>query len=406
VSLRALYARGRTLFDHQQQACECLGFQWMTEHQRRALVRVLRDEVVHCSDRERLLVLARQWLYDHRLLIVHDRVIRAMVAAALVELEVSTGQAIMTTVPAATRQRWTSALNTPRPDGEHCQSWLWSAPARHSTRQITEVLERIAFLVDLGVDRHLGDLNDVLVRRYARRIAGRPPSVSSRIKEPARTLEVSCFLRYCACSRPPIRSSSCSSAAWPTCGAAVPTVLPPSWIGRSSTRSCCSSYPILQPMTLCQMPNFARACSRSSRPSAPSARRVEHRSSDVNTALVFPSLAGVNFPTCFSGAQPGIEAWTSFRGRPGRRLIGGMADGSLSSGRPRRCSGISAACSRSRYELPSIGMTTAWCSSRSGSAVATTASPKISAHSPKPRLPVMIMELDQFATPKSGGMRL
>jgi hypothetical protein len=54
----------------------------MTEHQRRALVRVLRDEVAHCSNRERLLALARQWLYDHRLLIVHDRVIRAMVAAA------------------------------------------------------------------------------------------------------------------------------------------------------------------------------------------------------------------------------------------------------------------------------------------------------------------------------------
>ena len=197
VSLRALYARGRTLFDHQHQACECLGFKWMTEHQRRALVRVLRDEVAHCSDRERLLVLARQWLYDHHLLIVHDRVVRAMVAAALVELEASTGQAIMTSVPAETRKRWISALSTPRPDCEHCQSWLWSAPARHSTRQITEVLERIAFLTDLGVDRHLGDLNDVLVRRYARRMAGRPPSVSARIKEPARTLELSCFLRYC-----------------------------------------------------------------------------------------------------------------------------------------------------------------------------------------------------------------
>ncbi|MEJ8860056.1 Tn3 family transposase, partial [Variovorax robiniae] len=60
-----------------------------------------------------------------------------------------------------------------------------------------EVLERIAFLTDLGIDRHLGDLNDVLVRRYARRMAGRPPSVSARIKEPARTLELSCFLRYC-----------------------------------------------------------------------------------------------------------------------------------------------------------------------------------------------------------------
>ena len=32
ASLRALYARGRTLFDHQQQACEALGFAWMTEH--------------------------------------------------------------------------------------------------------------------------------------------------------------------------------------------------------------------------------------------------------------------------------------------------------------------------------------------------------------------------------------
>jgi hypothetical protein len=197
VSLRALYARGRTLFDHQQQACECLGFQWMTEHQRRALVRVLRDEVAHCVDRERLLVRARQWLYDHRLLIVHDRVIRAMVSAALVELEAATAELILTSVPAATGKRWTSALNTPRPDGEHCQSGLWGAPARHSTRQISEVLERIAFLTDLGIDRHLGDLNDVLVRRYARRMAGRPPSVSARIKEPARTLEVSCFLRYC-----------------------------------------------------------------------------------------------------------------------------------------------------------------------------------------------------------------
>ena len=63
------------------------------------------------------------------------------------------------------------------------------------TREVQE--ERIAFLTDLGIDRHLGDLNDVLVRRYARRMAGRPPSVSARLKEPARTLELSCFLRYC-----------------------------------------------------------------------------------------------------------------------------------------------------------------------------------------------------------------
>ena len=195
ASLRALYARDRTLFDHQQQACEVLGFAWMTEHQRRALVRILRDEVAHSADRERLLLRARHWLYEHRLIIVHDRAIRALVAAALAELEAATAQAIRAEVPAVILKRWPSAAETTRPDGQPCQSWLWSAPAKHSTRQIGEVLERIAFLTELRID--LGDLNDVLVRRYARRMATRAPSVSARIKEPARTVEVACFLRYC-----------------------------------------------------------------------------------------------------------------------------------------------------------------------------------------------------------------
>ena len=31
ASLKALYGRGRTLFDHQKLACEVLGFQWMTD---------------------------------------------------------------------------------------------------------------------------------------------------------------------------------------------------------------------------------------------------------------------------------------------------------------------------------------------------------------------------------------
>ena len=87
ASVRALYARGRTLFDHQQQACDYLGSAWMSEHQRRALVRVLRDEVAHCDDRERLFTHARRWLHDHKLLIPHDRVIRTLVASALAELE-------------------------------------------------------------------------------------------------------------------------------------------------------------------------------------------------------------------------------------------------------------------------------------------------------------------------------
>ena len=93
--------------------------------------------------------------------------------------------------------RWRDAMAALRPDGQTQQSWLWSAPAKHSTKQIGEVFERIELLYALNVHKHLDDLSGLIVRRYARRLASRPPSVGARIKEPARTVEVGCFLRHC-----------------------------------------------------------------------------------------------------------------------------------------------------------------------------------------------------------------
>ena len=197
LGINSLYGRDRTLFDHQQVACTTLGFRSMSEHQRRALVRELRNEVSRCADREQLLVRARQWLYKNRLLIVRDRAIRTLIAAALKELEAETRVAIQAAVPQATRDRWCAMVAELRPDGQTQQSWLWATPAKHSTRQISEVLERIDLLYGLEVHKHLGNLPDLIVRRYARRLAARPPSAGAKIKEPARTVEVACFLRYC-----------------------------------------------------------------------------------------------------------------------------------------------------------------------------------------------------------------
>lgn len=67
ASLRTMYGREKTLLDHQQLACTVLGFRWMNEHQRRSLVRELRDEVARCADRDQLLVRACQWLYKNKL---------------------------------------------------------------------------------------------------------------------------------------------------------------------------------------------------------------------------------------------------------------------------------------------------------------------------------------------------
>ena len=85
------------------------------------------------------------------------------------------------------------------------QSWLWEAPAKHSTVQIAQVFERIDLLYSLDVHKHLGTLSDLIVRRYARQLANRPPSVGARIKEPRRTMEKSHASCGTACSPPGIK---------------------------------------------------------------------------------------------------------------------------------------------------------------------------------------------------------
>ena len=197
ASLRALYRRGRTLYDHQQLACALLGFQWITEHQRRALVRVLREEVRRSGDREGLMGFARRWLYERRLLIMHERLLRKMIAASIHWFETKLASSIRTSVGAALLERWRASLTGEHDTGLTVQTWLWAAPAKHSTRRIDEVLERIKWLYSLEVQNHLPELPAAQLRRYAKRLASRAPAAGARIKEPGRTIEVACFLRYC-----------------------------------------------------------------------------------------------------------------------------------------------------------------------------------------------------------------
>jgi hypothetical protein len=67
ASLRALYRRGRTQIDHQKTARELLGFKEIHEYQRRYLVRIVGEELWRQSDRERLGIFVRRWLYEHRI---------------------------------------------------------------------------------------------------------------------------------------------------------------------------------------------------------------------------------------------------------------------------------------------------------------------------------------------------
>ena len=165
ASLRAMYRRRRTLFEHQGLACETLGFHWLSEPRRRALVRVLRDELARTTDRQRLLQFARRWLYEHQLIVLRERDLRTMIATAIRSHEAALARGIHDSLDPLLLAQWRATITQPHDSGATLQSWLWAAPAKHSTRQIEEVLERIEVLYRLGVDRHLIDVPDVILRR-------------------------------------------------------------------------------------------------------------------------------------------------------------------------------------------------------------------------------------------------
>ena len=174
-------------------ACETLGSHWVSAAQRRAMVRVLREELGRTSDSARLLQFARRWLYEHRMSILRARELRTEIAKAIGTHKRQLACTIGGGVEPALLDEWRTTLTRPRERGTTVQGRPWAAPVKHSSRQI----ERVELLRRLGVERHLREISDAIVRRYARRLAARAAAVAARIAEPARTIELACFLHYC-----------------------------------------------------------------------------------------------------------------------------------------------------------------------------------------------------------------
>jgi len=76
ASLRATYRQHRTVYEHQELACNALGFHSLTETRRRALVYALREALTVTLGRMRLMAFGRQWLYDRKLLVTREKGLR------------------------------------------------------------------------------------------------------------------------------------------------------------------------------------------------------------------------------------------------------------------------------------------------------------------------------------------
>ena len=120
ASIRALYRRRRTLFDHQSQARQLLGRREISDHGMRGLTGYLRREAISVYDVADLSDRARVWLVDHGYLLPRERQIRRMVVRSLRHQEsqaTSRSKPGRATVPLAERPRsssMTSMSENPR----------------------------------------------------------------------------------------------------------------------------------------------------------------------------------------------------------------------------------------------------------------------------------------------------
>lgn len=197
ASLRSIYKRRATAFSHQRWAREHLGLESATDNTFAQLRDVLRTYAGSAVSVSELLTAAQHWLYEQRILIPGDRVLRDVAREAFAHVEQQAIRIVKKAVPAAQRETCRKVVFKTRSDqGVTVLEWLKTPPRRHSPSTLDETLKKISFLKECGADKWDFDAIPLATQQaYARAIAGRPPSESKRRKDDTQLLEVLCFLR-------------------------------------------------------------------------------------------------------------------------------------------------------------------------------------------------------------------
>ncbi len=195
-TLRALYGRGRTLFEHQVWAAKTLGFRPFNDHRQRVLTTQLKREAQKGGTVNQLARFAKRWLYDTRILIPGAKRLKGIVAQASRDTEHDLFARIEKTIPQAVRTKWYNAVGEKRTGRETVLEWLQKPPGARSDKTLNAQLKKLAWLKEIGVDTYTPDeIRLERQRAYAQRIRQRPPTRLRYLREPRRTLELVCFLR-------------------------------------------------------------------------------------------------------------------------------------------------------------------------------------------------------------------
>jgi TnpA family transposase len=198
ATLRSLYERGKTRYEHQWWAMELLGFSKIDAAGLKALAAYLNQEASTAPTTDALTDRARAWLYQHSLLAMPTRELRALAVQAMASAETSLLRMIHEQVRPADINEWVNQVLATHPEtGRTTLEWLQQPPRRKSVNAIRERTARIDFLKKLGV--HQVDVNAIYfekIKAYAAELRNMRPVKFRELKEPTRTLRLISFLRW------------------------------------------------------------------------------------------------------------------------------------------------------------------------------------------------------------------
>jgi TnpA family transposase len=195
ASIRALYRRHRTLFEHQDAAKQALGLRDLTEHGERALNGFLRREAGDKFLVDELEQAARGWLRDHHYVQLPTRRLRRSALDARRHHDGGLLADAVATVGIDQTKAWPLELSETMPNGKTRMEWLRDSPASRKTKGLADHIAKIDFLKKLGADRLDLGLAAGMLKAQARSMLYRKPATLRRMHGERKTLEIACFLR-------------------------------------------------------------------------------------------------------------------------------------------------------------------------------------------------------------------
>lgn len=197
ATLRSLYARRQTHYEHQLWLKGYLGLKDVDQTASDALVSYLSAQADEAVLVDELVTAANRWLYERKFVIPADRQVRDLARKCYAKAEATILAVVRAALADGAIARCGPTVFGLRPDNSMTVlEWLKTPPKRHSPSTLAETLEKIRFLKDLGV--HTWPLEQVPLekqRGYAQALQARRPAKTRELSEATQTIELVFFLR-------------------------------------------------------------------------------------------------------------------------------------------------------------------------------------------------------------------